>query len=103
MAKNVWHTYVVASREISSSTRRIGSGRIVRDAWESEKDSAEPDFNFSRNMSSRNNERDDKFGERRSFGRESDNGGKEKDNRRNTRYSEGRRRYSDTKEEEPEW
>lgn len=101
-------------RDIASTTRRIGSGRIMRDWPENEKDLSEPDFNFTRGAShSRNNEREDKFGdrgtreeskfgERRSFGRGDLENSKEKEGRRNTRYSESRRRYSD-KEDEPEW
>ncbi|XP_066144570.1 eukaryotic translation initiation factor 4E transporter-like isoform X6 [Euwallacea fornicatus] len=108
-------THLMAGgREITSSTRRIGSGRIMRDSWESDKESGESDFNFGRGLQNRNNERDDKFGDRggmrdekygdrRSFGREIDNGTKEKEGRRNSRYTESRRRYSESKEDEPEW
>ncbi|XP_066251934.1 eukaryotic translation initiation factor 4E transporter-like isoform X5 [Euwallacea similis] len=108
-------THLMAGgREITSSTRRIGSGRIMRDSWENDKESGESDFNFGRGLQNRNNERDDKFGdrggmrdekygERRSFGREIDNGTKEKEGRRNSRYTESRRRYSESKEDEPEW
>ncbi|CAH1134208.1 unnamed protein product [Ceutorhynchus assimilis] len=109
------HMMVPGVREIPSSTRRIGSGRIMRDSWDSEKDSGEPEFGFGRGAQSRNNDREDKFGERnpreenkferRSFGRDMDNGkDKEVGNRRNSRYSETRRRYSEnTREDEPEW
>ncbi|XP_066251931.1 eukaryotic translation initiation factor 4E transporter-like isoform X2 [Euwallacea similis] len=107
-------THLMGGREITSSTRRIGSGRIMRDSWENDKESGESDFNFGRGLQNRNNERDDKFGdrggmrdekygERRSFGREIDNGTKEKEGRRNSRYTESRRRYSESKEDEPEW
>ncbi|KAH1011176.1 hypothetical protein HUJ04_000599 [Dendroctonus ponderosae] len=107
-------SHLIGVRDIPSTTRRIGSGRIMRDWPENEKDLSEPDFNFTRGAShSRNNEREDKFGdrgmreenkfgERRSFGRGEMDNSKDKEGRRNTRYSESRRRYAD-KEDEPEW
>lgn len=81
-----------------TATRRIGSGRIIRDPWDD-------DFGAGFRRDSRNN--DERF-ERRSFGRDFEvNRDKEKDNRHigrgNTRYNDRRRISSDNKEEEPEW
>lgn len=61
---------------------------------------------YNRGQQQRNNDRDDKYGDRRSFGRDYDMGNrdKEKDNRRNSgRYNDRRRISSECKEEEPEW
>ncbi|KAL1501261.1 hypothetical protein ABEB36_006616 [Hypothenemus hampei] len=93
--------HLIGVRDIGgTSTRRIGSGRIMRDSWDTDKE-PESDFtSFSRVQ--RGPDREERG---RSFGRDQDGGGKEKDiNRRNSRYSnEGRRRYSESKEDEPEW
>lgn len=104
--------HLMGVREIASSTRRIGSGRIIRDDWENGgKDGGEPEFGgFARGPPSRDGgergmreDNSNKFGERRSFGREID--AKDKDsNRRNSRYNDNRRRYSEGRvEDEPEW
>lgn len=60
-------------RDIQSGTRRIGSGRIMRDSWGdgTDKDVGESDYGFGRGQS-RPSEREDKFTERRSFGRDID-------------------------------
>lgn len=95
-------------RDIQSGSRRIGSGRILRDSWDFN-DKSEPgdnDYVYNRGQQQRNNDRDDKYGERRSFGRDFDmSRDKEKDNRRNNdrRYNDRRRISSESKEEEPEW
>ncbi|KAG5868188.1 hypothetical protein JTB14_030261 [Gonioctena quinquepunctata] len=104
-------------REIQTGTRRIGSGRILRDSWDFDKpDSSSTDEYSFRGGPPRgggnNNEREDKFGssekyERRSFGRDFDmsRGDREnnnKESRRNGRFD--RRRITDHREqEEPEW
>ncbi|KAF5292641.1 hypothetical protein FQR65_LT11193 [Abscondita terminalis] len=82
----------IVHREISQSTRRIGSGRILsRDVpWDyQDKQETDNDFGYRR---------DDRF-ERR-FGRDFD---KEKE-KRGGRFGDGRRRVpSDNRDEEPEW
>ncbi|XP_074029559.1 eukaryotic translation initiation factor 4E transporter isoform X2 [Leptinotarsa decemlineata] len=116
-------------REIQSSNRRIGSGRILRDSWDfgDKPDSCsnigDGEYNFRGGpRCGNNNEREDKFGpgsdkygsgsdkyERRSFGRDFEMGGrgdrennnKEPSSRRNGRFD--RRRMTDHREQEPEW
>ncbi|XP_076255019.1 eukaryotic translation initiation factor 4E transporter-like isoform X4 [Rhynchophorus ferrugineus] len=95
-------THIMGVRDIQSGTRRIGSGRIMRDSWGdvTDKDVGESDYGFGRGQSRPNEE---KFSERRSFGRDIDTGrDKEKDSRRNGRYGD-RRKFSECKEDEPEW
>nr|XP_023021181.1 mediator of RNA polymerase II transcription subunit 12-like [Leptinotarsa decemlineata] len=120
---------LVSIREIQSSNRRIGSGRILRDSWDfgDKPDSCsnigDGEYNFRGGpRCGNNNEREDKFGpgsdkygpgsdkyERRSFGRDFEMGGrgdrennnKEPSSRRNGRFD--RRRMTDHREQEPEW
>lgn len=97
-------SHIMGVREIQSNTRRIGSGRIMRDSWGemADKDGGDNEYSFGRGQS-RANDREDKFGERRSFGRDMEsNRDRDKEPRRNGRYSE-RRKYSENKEDEPEW
>lgn len=102
----IWIKWNLGVREIQTGTRRIGSGRILRDSWDfSEKsEQADNDFGF-RGQQQRNNEREEKY-ERRSFGRDfeitrdKENNTKE-GGRRNGRFE--RRRISDREQEEPEW
>ncbi|KAJ8936844.1 hypothetical protein NQ314_012160 [Rhamnusium bicolor] len=95
----------IGVREIQTGTRRIGSGRILRDSWDFNEKSESGDNDYGFRGQQRNNDREDKY-ERRSFGRDFDiNRDREnnnKDNRRNGRYD--RRRISENREqEEPEW
>lgn len=97
-------------REISQTTRRIGSGRIIsRDvSWDYRLDKSDmdgrDDFNFGRSgtRERKDTDRDERF-ERRSFGRDFDRD-KDRDrhvSRNGSRYE--RRRISDSKDDEPEW
>lgn len=97
-------------REIQSNTRRIGSGRILRDPWDfnDKLDSGDNEYSYRSQQRNNNNDRDDKFGdkyERRSFGRDFDIRDRENNNKDNRRINKGyeRRRISDREQEEPEW
>ncbi|XP_056637854.1 eukaryotic translation initiation factor 4E transporter-like isoform X8 [Diorhabda sublineata] len=98
-------------REIQSNTRRIGSGRILRDPWDfnDKLDSGDNEYSYRSQQRNNNNDRDDKFGdkyERRSFGRDFDiTRDRENNNKDARRISKGfeRRRISDREQEEPEW
>lgn len=96
----------LGAREIQGGTRRIGSGRILRDSWDFG-DKPEPgdgDFGFRAGQQQQQQQQRDEKYERRSFGRDFEitrDGGKE-GGRRNGRFD--RRRISDNREqEEPEW
>ncbi|XP_068901201.1 eukaryotic translation initiation factor 4E transporter-like isoform X2 [Tenebrio molitor] len=84
-------------REIPTS-RRIGSGRILRDSWDfgEKQEAGADDYNF------RPQQRNDNA-DRRSFGRDFDVGrDKEKERRNGSRFSD-RRRIGESRDEEPEW
>ncbi|XP_072379891.1 eukaryotic translation initiation factor 4E transporter-like isoform X2 [Diabrotica undecimpunctata] len=99
-------------REIQTSTRRIGSGRILRDFcdFNDKLDSGDNEYSYRGQQRNNNNDRDDKFGdkyERRSFGRDFEmTRDRENNNKETRRMNKGfdRRRISDNREqEEPEW
>ncbi|CAG9830300.1 unnamed protein product [Diabrotica balteata] len=99
-------------REIQTSTRRIGSGRILRDFcdFNDKLDSGDNEYSYRSQQRNNNNDRDDKFGdkyERRSFGRDFEmTRDRENNNKETRRMNKGfdRRRISENREqEEPEW
>lgn len=88
----------------TGGSRRIGSGRIIRDPWDYPDKNDDFGTGFRRDGRSGGEER---F-ERRSFGRDFEvNREKEKERHigrgNGGRYNDRRRISSDSKEEEPEW
>ncbi|XP_050499219.1 eukaryotic translation initiation factor 4E transporter-like isoform X4 [Diabrotica virgifera virgifera] len=105
-------SHVGGIREIQSSTRRIGSGRILRDFcdFNDKLDSGDNEYSYRSQQRNNNNDREDKFGdkyERRSFGRDFEmTRDRENNNKETRRMNKGfdRRRISENREqEEPEW
>uniref|UniRef100_A0A6P7GAA1 Eukaryotic translation initiation factor 4E transporter-like n=1 Tax=Diabrotica virgifera virgifera TaxID=50390 RepID=A0A6P7GAA1_DIAVI len=105
-------SHVGGIREIQSSTRRIGSGRILRDFcdFNDKLDSGDNEYSYRSQQRNNNNDREDKFGdkyERRSFGRDFEmTRDRENNNKESRRMNKGfdRRRISENREqEEPEW
>ncbi|KYB27081.1 eukaryotic translation initiation factor 4E transporter isoform X5 [Tribolium castaneum] len=94
LGKNESHLSGV--REIQTNSRRIGSGRILRDSWDfGEKQENETEYNFRPQQRSENQER-------RSFGRDFDVG-RDKEKRNGGRFNERRRISGESRDEEPEW
>ncbi|KAJ3650739.1 hypothetical protein Zmor_016821 [Zophobas morio] len=84
-------------REIQTSNRRIGSGRILRDSWDfgEKQESNDNDYNFRPQPRGDNQER-------RTFGRDFDGGRDKEKERRGGRFGD-RRRIGESRDEEPEW
>lgn len=101
LGKSDNNSHIGGVRDIQPNSRRIGSGRILRDNWDLlDKQDGENDYNFRPQQ--RNSENQD----RRSFGRDFESvreREKEKERRSGSRFNDRRRISGESRDEEPEW